>query len=68
MMSLEYIRKTYGVSAKRKGEVRYSGELVPKLGTIVGSNGQYLRVRFVGEKHTRLLHPTWKVEYLTLRT
>jgi len=59
-MSMAYIRKTYNVPAKRGNSVRYEGMLV---GVIVGSQGEYLRVRF-GELGTLTLHPTWRVEYL----
>lgn len=57
-MSLEYIRKTYGVPAKRGGRIRYDG----KIGVIASAPGAYLRVSFGGK--IRTLHPTWCVEYL----
>lgn len=64
-MSMDYIRKTYGVPAKRGGTVRYTPPLHdPRKGTIVGSRDAYLRVRLDGEKRTVFLHPTWCVEYV----
>lgn len=62
-MSMEYIRKTYNVPAKRGGKVKVSG----RLGTIVRARGQYLLVRWadtVGQPCVPC-HPTWQVNYLT---
>lgn len=64
-MTLAYIRDHYGVPAKRNGRVHYTGDGDPRVGTIVGARGQYLRVRFDGLTGIDALHPTWKVEYLT---
>ena len=63
-MSIAYIREHYGVPAKVGRRVRYTwrGE---RYGTIVGTSGQYLRIRLDGEKRSGLYHPTWEVEYLT---
>lgn len=63
-MSMEYVRNTYKVPAKRGGKVRYAGFEVPKVGKIVSSKGGYIRVAFPGESRNVLLHPTWNVEYL----
>lgn len=76
-MSMEYIRKTYMVPAKRGGRVEFEDDMYafiygfladPKKrwrqGAIVGSSGQYLRVRFDGEDVIKTIHPTWKVSYL----
>lgn len=62
-MSAEYVRRYYGVPAKRGGRIRflYNGE---REGTITSFDGQYLRVRFDGETRSERLHPTWKVDYL----
>lgn len=57
-MSLEYIRRTYNVPAKRGATVKFQG----KPGVIASSNGKYLRVRFGGKLLT--IHPTWEVEYI----
>jgi hypothetical protein len=59
-MSMIYIRKAYGVPAKRGGRVRYRG----REGTITSACGPHLRVRFDGDKRTSILHPTWSVDYL----
>lgn len=69
---MAYIRKHYSVPAQRGGRVRFTGRLMtdePLDGTIVGSAGQYLRVRFdnapdLSRRWLVTLHPTWKVEYL----
>jgi hypothetical protein len=63
-MSLLYIRKMYGVPAKRGGRIEFQYTKPPTLGTIVGADGQYLSVRFDGKKHSVNLHPTWEVTYL----
>jgi len=57
---MEYIRKYYGVPAKRGGRIKFKG----KPGTIVGSDRSYLRIRFDGEKAIYTYHPTWEIEYL----
>ena len=56
---MDYVRRMYGVPAKRGGLVRYEG----KTGKIVGSRGNYLRIRLDGEKRIRSYHPT-DVEYI----
>lgn len=63
-MSLDYIRRMYGVSAKRGGRVEYTGEGRPELGTICGARGVHLSIRLDGVKHTMPFHPTWKLRYL----
>ena len=68
-MSMEYIRKTYGVPAKRGAEIVYHGGDCDLVGVITGTSGARLRVRFDGSRHRKMiLHPTWCVRYLTLRT
>lgn len=64
-MSLEYIRKTYGVPAKRGAPVRFTPDSRDKSmdGRIVGSRGALLRVRFDGFKKPWLCHPTWEMKY-----
>ena len=67
-MSLEYIRRTYGVPAKRGGRVRYTGSehaKGPQDGTITGTRGGRLRIRLDGDSYSLPFHPTWKLEYLT---
>jgi hypothetical protein len=72
-VSMDYIRRTYSVPASVGARVRFLGgcpdpeddaEVKTREGVIVGARGQYLRVRFDGEKHPRTLHPLWRVEYL----
>jgi hypothetical protein len=63
-VSMEYIRRSYGVPAKRGGRVTWWATLGAQLiGVIVGARGHYLRVRFDGESRTRTLHPTWRIGY-----
>jgi len=60
-MSMAYIRRYYGVPAKRGGRVKYRG----KPGTITSADGCYLRTRLDGETQNHLrYHPTWEIEYL----
>jgi hypothetical protein len=64
---MEYIRKAYGVPAKRGGRITYHDNGTGKalLCTIVAARGHYLRVRKDGA-HPRCiltLHPTWNIEY-----
>lgn len=64
-MSLEYIRRTYKVPAKRGARVRYQGGQSEAMeGGITGSRNAYLRIRFDGHKRSLQCHPTWNMEYL----
>jgi hypothetical protein len=73
-MSMKRIREYYNVPAKRGARVEYGGDdlakfirgfmYAPKKGTVVGSRGDYIRVRFDGSSAIETLHPTWKVRYL----
>ncbi|BCH20153.1 hypothetical protein [Mesorhizobium sp. L-2-11] len=63
-MSIEWVRKTYGVPAKRGGRVEYKGEGKPELGTICGASGGHLSIRLDKAKHPMPFHPTWKLRYL----
>lgn len=68
-MSLEWIRKTYSVPAKRGCRVRYTdGDGVVWNGRITSARNGHLRVlvddRVPGYRGRLLLHPTWQVEYL----
>ena len=58
-MSAEYARRYYGVPAKRGMRVTVEGQ----PGVIVSFPGQYIGVRFDGEKITSRCHPTWEVNY-----
>jgi hypothetical protein len=61
-MSLDYICNQYGVPAKKGGRVLFRDK---KYGTIVGTSGPHLKVKFDGESKPVVLHPTWELEYLT---
>jgi hypothetical protein len=68
-MTLEYIRNTYGVPAKRGARVLvdwYPPEPA-RYGTITGSDGARhgrLRIRIDGETRSRKAHPIWRITYL----
>lgn len=68
-MSLDYIRQHYSVAAHRGARVRYTGDKGPKvsarIGTIVGAEGAYLRIRMDGDSFSNIYHPTWELEYLS---
>lgn len=63
-MSMDYIRRTYGVPARRGDRIIYGGITAPIAGTITMADGAYLRVRFDGWKKSVRLHPTWRITYL----
>lgn len=66
---MAYIRGAYGVPAKRDGRIRFLDSIGgAREGCIVGSRGQYLRVRLDAETWTRTLHPTWRIEYIKTPT
>ncbi len=60
MASFDYIRSYYKVPAKRGGRVKFDG----KPGTIVWTDGPYLRIRLDGQRGVESFHPLWKIEYL----
>ena len=63
-MSMEYIRKTYDVPAKRGVKIKYTGGIKPIFGKIVGSTHAYIRVKMEETQKIIKFHPTWKIEYL----
>lgn len=63
-MSLQYIRDTYGVPAKRGARVEYSGNGTAIQGTITSSRGPHILVRLDGDDFSMQFHPTWKMHYL----
>ena len=63
-MSMAYIRRTYGVPAKRGARIEYAAHEPPKPGTIVGSKGAHLRIRLDGQKQIKTYHPTFLINYL----
>lgn len=65
-MSMEWVRKNYGVPAKRGGRVEYAGDIGSgkRLGTILRSDGSRLRIRLDGDDWAGIYHPTWALRYL----
>jgi hypothetical protein len=57
--SFDYVRRVYGVPAKRGMRVIADG----KPGTITCGDGHYIRIRLDGEKWSGRWHPTWRIEY-----
>ena len=65
-MSMEYIRKTYGVPAKRGGRIEFTDLYGAKWrGVIRSASDARLIVRLDGLRINSILHPTWNVQYLT---
>lgn len=60
---MEWVRKYYGVPAKRGGRVEYT-DGKPRLGTICSASNGRLNIRLDGEKHPAQFHPTWELRYL----
>ena len=66
-MTLEYIKKTYNVLAKRGAEIlfRECKHETPIRGKIIGSRSAHcLRVVFEGNPGVFHIHPTRNVEHL----
>ena len=63
-MSMEWVRKNYGVPAKRGGRIEYTGDGKKEPGTIRTASGAYLMIQLDGAKHTLPFHPTWKLRYV----
>jgi len=62
---MEYIRKTYGVPAKRGGKIKLvtcSGSVW--LGQIRSVSNGKLRVKFAGMDYISSVDPEWDIEYL----
>ena len=59
--SLDYVRRWYGVPAKRGMRVTCDG----KPGTLTCGDGAHIRVRLDGENRSEKWHPTWRVTYHT---
>jgi hypothetical protein len=49
----------YDVPARKGRRVEVAG----KPGTIIGADGNYLLVRFDGEKNPVNVHPCWRMHY-----
>ena len=63
-MSMDHIRRTYGVPAKRGARVQFTDAVKAVQGTIVGSRGQYIRVRWDETGFIHTMHPTWMMVYI----
>jgi len=63
-MGIAYIRKYYGVPAKRGGRVLYKRPGMEKEGTIKGAKGAHLKIQLDGDTKPLLFHPTWNLTYL----
>lgn len=59
-MSMAYIRKAYGVPAKRGAKILYNGNTY----VITSTHGPHLRVKREGKPGTIILHPTYQITYL----
>lgn len=57
--SLDYVRRVYGVPAKRGMRVVADGQ----PGVITSGDGAHIRIRLDGEKHSAPWHPTWRIDY-----
>lgn len=66
-MSMDYIRQSYGVPARRGGRVEFTGNGKVQLGTITAARGHYLRVRLDGDKAAGSFHPLWHLRYLPIQ-
>lgn len=66
MSGMEYIRRRYGVPAKRGGRVIYTGGKEPEGGTIKSARSGRLRILLDGMTYTHPLsfHPTYELTYL----
>jgi hypothetical protein len=60
-MSMDYIRRAYGVQVKRGDRATYTGCGKVEHGTVTGADGHYVRIRLDGHKHSGNFHPTWKL-------
>lgn len=63
-MTMDYIRRYYGVPAVEQGRVRYTGGQTPQDGTIIRADGARLRIQLDGQEFVGVYHPTWELTYL----
>lgn len=59
-MSAAYVRRYYGVPARRGARIEFDG----RPGVITSCPGAYVRVRLDGETRSVPVHPTWRMTYL----
>jgi hypothetical protein len=69
-MSMSWVRKSYGVPAKRGARVIYRGRGREEFGTICSAIDGYLKIRLDGVRldgatRSRRYHPTWMLEYVS---
>lgn len=69
-MSMQYIRDTYGVPARRGMRIEYQPDKEGHAawqGVITSAENGYLRIRRDGDKNTypAQFHPEWGMTYLT---
>lgn len=66
---MDYIRRTYGVPAKRGGRVAWRTAVMQRrmTGVITSARGAYIMVRPDGQRRPLTLHPTWNIEYLPMK-
>lgn len=61
-MSLEAIRRRYGVPATRGRRVKFEG----RVAIITSAEGYYLRMKFLGadKTHGAPFHPLWHIDWM----
>jgi len=62
-MSMAWVRKAYGVPAKRGMRVVYTGSGAPVSGTIRSACTGRLKIQMDGFNSTKSYHPTWELHY-----
>lgn len=61
-MSARYVRDYYGVDYKRGDRLALQASTRhEQRGVLVSFPGQYLGIRFDGQKFTSRCHPTWEI-------
>lgn len=66
-MSMDYIRRHYGVPAKRGMKVRIVGTDGMRFeARITGSRGAYLLLRLPSGRRSHAYHPTSNIEYVLI--
>lgn len=64
MATMAWVRKSYGVPAKRGMRVLYTGCGRTEFGTIrSAARGGHLNIQLDGIRHTMPFHPTWELAY-----
>lgn len=63
-MAYNYIRRIYGVCFRPGRRISVDGREGTVMRAKRGTDPQYVRVRFDGEKHPVECHPTWNVAVL----